>query len=86
MANVVDEQKLGLVLDVKVQLTVRLGACELSMRDVLELSPGAVVQLDQRADESVGLYINEKLIAKGEIVVLEENFGIKIIDLAGDKK
>jgi len=68
-----------------VQLTVRLGSCQLPMRDVLELSPGAIIQLSQRASDAVGLYVNDKLIALGEVVVLEENFGIKITELIGDK-
>lgn len=79
------KDNLSLVLDVKVQLTVRLGSCSLAMRDVLELSPGAVVQLDQNANEPVGIYVNDKLVAVGEVVVLEDNFGIKITEVV-DKK
>jgi flagellar motor switch protein FliN/FliY len=84
MSVAVEEHKLNLVLDVKVQLTVRLGSCELPMREMLELGPGAVIQLNQRANDPVGLYVNDKLIARGEVVVLEENFGIKITELLGD--
>ena len=79
------DDRLNIVLDVKVQLTVRLGSCQLPMREVLELSPGAIIQLNQRASDAVGLYVNDKLIALGEVVVLEENFGIKITELIGDK-
>jgi flagellar motor switch protein FliN/FliY len=79
------DERLNIVLDVKVQLTVRLGSCQLPMREVLELSPGAIIQLNQKASDAVGLYVNEKLIALGEVVVLEENFGIKITELVGDK-
>jgi flagellar motor switch protein FliN/FliY len=79
------DDRLSIVLDVKVQLTVRLGSCQLPMREVLELSPGAVIQLNQRASDAVGLYVNDKLIALGEVVVLDENFGIKITELVGDK-
>ena len=68
------------------QLSVRLGSCHLMMRDVLELSPGAVVQLDQKSSDSVGLFINDKLIARGEVVVIEENFGIKITELIGEEE
>lgn len=81
--NTLEDPKLSIVLDVKVQLTVRLGSCELAMRDVLELSPGAIIQLKQRAKDPVGLYVNDKLIALGEVVVAEENFGIKITQLIG---
>jgi len=83
MSQVVDDPRLHTVLDVRVQLSVRLGSCQLAMRDVLELSPGATLQLNQRANDPVGLYVNEKLIALGEVVVVEENFGIKITQILG---
>ena len=85
MNSSVENNKLDLVLDIKVQLTVRLGSCELPMREMLELGPGAVIQLNQRADDPVGLYVNEKLIARGEVVVMEEKFGIKITEIIGDR-
>jgi flagellar motor switch protein FliN/FliY len=53
------------------------------MRDVLELQPGTVVQLAQRADDPVGLYINDKLIALGEVVVVDEKFAIKVATMVG---
>ena len=76
---------MDLVLDVKVQITVQLGSCELPMREVLSLTPGAVLQLRQQAKDPVGLYVNGKLIAYGEVVVVEDNFGIKITELVGNK-
>ena len=84
MVNAIENQRLNTVLDVKVQLSVRLGTCQLAMRDVLELNPGAIIQLNQRANAPVGLYVNEKLIALGEVVVVEESFGIKITQLIGE--
>ncbi|MDP1579818.1 MAG: flagellar motor switch protein FliN [Candidatus Didemnitutus sp.] len=81
-----DEKALDLVMDVKVKVTVQLGSCMLPMRDVLELSPGSVVQLMQNASDPVGLYVNDKLIAYGEVVVVEDNFGIKITELVGSPK
>ena len=84
MENLLGDQRLNTVLDVRVQLTVRLGSCQLSMRDVLELAPGAIIQLTQRANDPVGLYVNEKLIAMGEVVVVEESFGIKVTRLVGE--
>jgi flagellar motor switch protein FliN/FliY len=86
MENLLDEQRLNTVLDVRVQLTVRLGSCQLAMRDVLELTPGSVIQLNQRANEPVGLYVNDKLIAVGEVVVVEESFGIKVTRMVGETK
>jgi len=86
MSNQMDEKTLDIVMDVKVKVTVQLGSCQLPMREVLELSPGSVVQLNQHASDPVGLYINEKLVAYGEVVVVEDNFGIKITELVGSVK
>jgi flagellar motor switch protein FliN/FliY len=84
MSNFNDAKNLNVILDVKVDLTVRIGSCMLPMRDVVELTGGTVLQLDQLASEPVGLYVNDKLIARGEVVVVEENFGIKITQIVGE--
>jgi flagellar motor switch protein FliN len=78
-----DITTLDLVLDVKVKVTVQLGSCQLPMHEVLALAPGTVIQLHHRASEPVGLYVNDKLVAYGEVVVVEENFGLKITELVG---
>ena len=81
-----EDKTLDLVLDVKVKVTVQLGSCQLPMRDVLELVAGSVIQLTQHASDPVGLYVNDKLVAYGEVVVVEDNFGIKITELVGSVK
>jgi flagellar motor switch protein FliN/FliY len=81
-----EEKTLDIVLDVKVKLTVQLGSTHLSMREVFELNTGSVVQLDQQVNDPVGLFVNDKLVAYGEVVVLEDNFGIKITELVGSIK
>jgi flagellar motor switch protein FliN/FliY len=81
-----EEKTLDVVLDVKVKVAVQLGSCLLPMRDVLELAQGSVVQLTQHASDPVGLYVNDKLVAYGEVVVVEDNFGIKITELVGSAK
>ena len=86
MANLTDEKSLDIVLDVKVKVTVQLGSVNLPMRDVLELATGSIVQLMQHASDPVGLFVNDKLIAYGEVVVVEDNFGIKITELVGGAK
>lgn len=86
MDPITESKSLDLVLDVKVQVTVQLGSCELPMKEVLSLTPGAVLQLRQQAKDPVGLYVNGKLIAYGEVVVVEDNFGIKITELLNDKQ
>ena len=72
---------LSIVLDVPVKLTVELGSCLMPMREVLQLNVGSVVQLDKIADEPVQLSVNSRLIARGEVVVVENRFGIKITEL-----
>jgi flagellar motor switch protein FliN/FliY len=74
---------LNLVLDVPVSLTIELGSCQLPMREVLQLNVGSVVQLDKSADAPVELSVNGKLIAHGEVVVIEDRFGVKITDVIG---
>lgn len=82
--NMLEETKdLGLLMDVRVKLTVQLGSCRMPMREVMELVPGSVIQLNQEAKDPVGLFVNDKLIAYGEVVVVEDNFGIKITEMAG---
>lgn len=81
-----DDRNLDILLDVKVKVTVQLGSCQLPMREVMELTPGSVIQLNQLASDPVGLYVNDKLIAFGEVVVVEDNFGIKITELVGGAK
>ena len=78
-----EDRNLDILLDVKVNITVQLGSSMLPMREVMELQPGSVIQLNQTANDPVGLYVNDKLIAYGEVVVVEDNFGIKITELVG---
>jgi len=78
-----EDRNLDILLDVKVKITVQLGSSQLPMREVMELQPGSVIQLIQAANDPVGLYVNDKLIAFGEVVVVEDNFGIKITELVG---
>lgn len=74
---------LDIILDVPVKLTVELGSCQMPMRDVLRLTTGSVVQLDKVADAPVDLFVNQKLVARGEVVVVEDQFGIKITEVIG---
>jgi flagellar motor switch protein FliN len=77
------QPNLDLLLDVRVQLTVELGACQVPMRDVLQLNSGSVVKLEKAAQTPVDLYANKKLIARGEVVVVDNSYGIKITELLG---
>ncbi len=70
-----------LLLDVTVPLTVELGHSVMKIEDVLQLSPGSVIDLDRNADEPVDLKINGKLVARGEIVVVGNCFGIRVSEI-----
>lgn len=70
------------LLDIKLQLTVELGRTTLPVKKVLELTRGSIVELDKIAGEPVELYANGKLIAHGEVVVIEDNFGLRITNMS----
>lgn len=81
--TIIPPEKLDLILDVSVPLVAQIGTCELPMRDVLALQPGAVLQLDQEAKDPIPLYIHNKLVAHGEVVLVEDHFALKIISIVG---
>ena len=76
---------LNVLLDVPIKLSVELGSCHMPMKDLLQLSVGSVVKLDKVADAPVDIYVNQKLVARGEVVVVEERFGIKITEIIGSQ-
>ena len=77
---------IGLLLDVPLQVTVELGRTQLRIRNVLELVPGSIVELDKLAGEPVDVLVNGKQIARGEVVVIDEEFGVRITDVASQAK
>ncbi len=79
-------QNLNILLDVKLQLTVELGRTELPIKKVLELTKGSIVTLNKAAGEPVELFANGKLIAYGEVVVIEDNFGLRITHITDPNK
>jgi len=74
------------VMDIKVNLAVQLGSCELPMREVLALAPGTILQLSQTANEPVSLHVNQKLVARGEVVLVGDSFGIRVTEFVGRPK
>lgn len=72
---------LDVIMDVPVDVSVELGSCRMPMREVLQLQIGSVIQLDKVADAPVDIFVNRKLIARGEVVVVEDRFGIKITEI-----
>ncbi len=73
-----DEHNLEFLMDVPLRLSAELGSCQMTMEELLELGVGSVIQLDQPANANVDVYVNQMLVARGEVVVAEENFGIRI--------
>lgn len=71
-------KNLDILMDIKLQLTVELGRTELPIKKVLELTRGSIIELEKVAGEPVELYANGKLVAHGEVVVIEDNFGLRI--------
>lgn len=74
-------ENIGIIMDVEVEVTAQLGSCTMTMGEVLALNSGTVVQLKQKASEPVLLCLNDKPVAKGEVVVVENSFGIKITEM-----
>lgn len=72
---------IDLIMDVPLQITVELGKSKKTIREILALGPGSVIELDKLAGEPVDLLVNGKLLAKGEVVVIDENFGIRVTDI-----
>jgi flagellar motor switch protein FliN/FliY len=70
------------LMDVQLAMTLRFGSKRLLLREVLELSPGSVVELDRRIQEPVELLLDGKLVARGEVVVIEGNYGLRVTDIA----
>lgn len=78
----VNDANIGLILDVPLSVTVELGRTNKSIKDILELTNGSIVELDKLAGEPVDINVNGKFLAKGEVVVIDENFGVRITEIA----
>ncbi len=80
------EMNLNLILDVAVTLTLEVGRTHMSVRELLQLAPGAVVELDRLAGEPLDVLVNGVRIARGEVVVVNEKFGIRLTDVVSAKE
>ena len=79
-------ENIGLILDIQLKLAARLGQVEMPIGDILKLGPGSVIDIDRLADEPIELVVNDRPIARGEIVVVQENFGIRITEIISPKE
>ncbi|MBE8953859.1 MAG: flagellar motor switch phosphatase FliY [Quinella sp. 1Q7] len=78
----INEANIGLILDVPLQVTVELGRTKKTIKEILDLSTGSIVELDKLAGEPVEIQVNGHFLAKGEVVVIDENFGVRITEIA----
>lgn len=74
-------KELDFILDIPVRVTAQLGKTKMLIKDVLQVGPGSVIELDRLAGEPVDVMVNEKLVAKGEVVVINENFGVRLTEI-----
>ncbi|USK71651.1 flagellar motor switch phosphatase FliY [Peribacillus asahii] len=76
-----EAKNLNMLMDIPLQVTVELGRTKQSVKDILELASGSIIELDKLAGEPVDILVNSRLIAKGEVVVIDENFGVRVTDI-----
>ncbi|HEX15494.1 MAG TPA: flagellar motor switch protein FliN [Deltaproteobacteria bacterium] len=75
-------RNLDLLLDIPLEVTVELGRTKMALRDLLNLSRGAVIELNKEASEPLDILVNQQPVARGEVVVMEEKFGVRITEIA----
>lgn len=76
-----EQRNLDMLLDIPLRVTVELGRTKQTIKSILDLSKGSIVELDKLAGEPVDILVNDKLIAKGEVVVIDENFGVRVTEI-----
>jgi len=79
--NESEARNLNMLLDIPLKVTVELGRTKRSVKEILELSSGSIIELDKLAGEPVDILVNNRLIAQGEVVVIDENFGVRVTDI-----
>lgn len=76
-----DKKNLEFILDIPLQVTVELGRTKMLVKDILQLNQGAVIELSKLAGEPLDIFVNSKLVARGEAVVVNEKFGVRLVDI-----
>lgn len=85
-SNQKEPVNLSVLLDISLQVTVELGRARMTIDSLLRLSQGSVVELNRVAGEPLDIYVNDKLMARGEAVVVKEKFGVRITDVLSPEK
>lgn len=81
MAQDNGKRNLDLLMSVPLQVTAELGKCKMTVQEILKLGAGSVVELDRMAGGPVDLLVNNKLVARGEVVAIEDNFGVRVTEI-----
>lgn len=81
--EMVKQRSLNMLLDLELPISVELGRVKMLVKEILELGPGAVVELNKFSGEPVDLYVNDRKFAEGEVVVVDHNFGVRLTALVG---
>jgi flagellar motor switch protein FliN/FliY len=76
------DSKIGLLNDIDLDATLRFGSCDMTLEEVLDLGPGAVIELDRHTSEPVDLIVGDRIVARGEVVVVSGNFALRITEVA----
>ena len=74
-------ENIGLIMDVPLEVTVELGRTRKSISEILDFAPGTIIELDKIAGEPIDVLVNGKFVAKGEVVVIEESFGVRVTEI-----
>jgi len=85
MNPALQQENIDLIMDVPLEVSVVLGRTRKSIKEILEFAPGTIIELDKLAGEPIDVMVNQKLVAKGEVVVIEESFGIRITEIIKEK-
>jgi flagellar motor switch protein FliN/FliY len=72
---------MDLILDIPLDVTVELGKVKMQVNELLQLGQGSIIELSKQVGEPLDIYVNKKLVAKGEVVILDEKFGIRVSDI-----
>ena len=80
-SNTEGKYELDLILDIPLDVSVDLGRVKMLVNDLIQLGQGSIIELDKRVGDPLEIYINNKLIARGEVVVADEKFGIRVTDI-----
>ncbi|MGN1179869.1 MAG: flagellar motor switch protein FliN, partial [Suilimivivens sp.] len=75
------QENIGLIMDVPLEVTVELGRTKKSIAEILDFAPGTIIELDKIAGEPIDVLVNGKFVAKGEVVVIEESFGVRVTEI-----